>query len=527
MLAFMGKYEYLLLLGIIFIGNLLLLYLCYYTNKRVLKERNIHELKKHYWGRKKEFIKYTSKWDIRDNTIFFSSLVSGAILLFTISGVIYENAPNVWEGTGVYINEMPSLLLNTFMGLFAIIGIAASVNKKHFITFGITDIFDYFKIREKIFRMLLLIVLSFIIYYGTAILHNINDYQFYFAIKSLNVLNFIWFFYYAIRVVWITGSVCVSNPNFELKVLDNLYQNFAYKEVRVDTEIWNTEGAIYDLEHLLDKYLLNKKSVKWEKIKGVRFDTVYKENNNIKQTAYKAIGIYFAIIFGLSVMISSYKFDIWVISFLFSIYMVIAVVVYLVKPIRLGLISTVYFRCGYFVEYCKITKYEVGVTSPISDWYKYIYSLECILYFYKIVINKKSDSKDNANIENEIIKYIESRNQEGECDLVLGLLLYLKYEKNDNIKNWDEMYWKIIETNCISNFANQNCITYQLANAVISDINRDTNGDKNSVISFNKLELKNDKFLNFCKFINDINLKIGKANKWCDPMRKMKGDKGN
>lgn len=505
----MGKYEYLILLGIIFIGNLLLLYLCYYTSKRALKEKNIHEIKKHYWGRKKEFIKYTSKWDIRDNTIFFSSLVSGAILLFTISGVVYEKAPNVWGGTGVYINEMPSLLLNTFMGLFAIIGIAASINKKHFITFGITDIFDYFKIREKIFRMLFLIILSFIIYYGTAILHNINDYQFYFAIKSLNVLNFIWFFYYAIRVIWITGSVCVSNPNFELKVLDNLYQNFAYKGVRVDTETWNTEGTIYDLEHLLDKYLVNKKSVKWEKIKGVRFDTIYKEINNIKQTAYKAIGIYFGIVFGLSVMISFYKFDIRRITFLFVIYMIMAVVVYLIKSIRLGLISTVYFRCGYFVKYCNKTKYEVGTITPISDWYKYIYSLECILYFYKIVINKKSDREDNAYIEKEIIKYIESRNQEGDCDLVLGLLLYLKYEKNDNVINWDETHRKIMEKICIPNFLNKNSITFQLANAVICDINRDTNGDKNSAITFDKLELKNDKFFNYCECIKNINLHKG------------------
>lgn len=505
MLAFMGKYEHLLLLGIIFIGNLILLYLCYFTNKRALKEKNIHELKKHYWGRKKEFIKYTSNWDIRDNTIFFFSLASGAILLLTISGVIYEKAPNVWGGTGVYINEMPSLLLNTFMGLFAIIGIAASVNKKHFITFGITDIFDYFKIREKIFRMLILIVLSFIIYYVTAILHNVNEYELYFAIKSLNILNFICFFYYAIKVIWITGSVCVSNPNFELKVLDNLYQNFAYKGVRVDTETWNTEGTIYDLEHLLDKYLVKKKFVKWERIKGVRFDTVYKEINNIKQTAYKAIGIYFGIVFGLSVMISLYKFDIRIITLFFLIYMVMAVFVYLVKPIRLGMIRTVYFRCGYFVKYCNKTKYEVGAITPISNWYKYIYSLECILYFYKIVIYKKSDIEDNANIEKEIIKYIESRNIEGDCNLILCLLLYLKYEKNDNVKNWDEIHRKIVEKICVPNFASQNSITYQLANAVICDINRDTNGDKNSAITVDKLELKNDKFLNFCKSINNEN----------------------
>ncbi|HCL03603.1 MAG TPA: hypothetical protein DHW61_14545, partial [Lachnoclostridium phytofermentans] len=282
---------YLLLLGIIFIGNLMFLFICYYYNKRILNEKNIAHLKKYYWGRKKEFINYSSKWDIGDNSIFFSSLLASAMLLLTLSIFIYEKGPNIWEGTGVYINEIPSLLLNTFIGLFAIIGIAASVNKKHFITFGITDIFDYFKIREKIFRMLFLIVLSYIIYYLTAILHNLNSYEIYFGIKSLNILNFIWFFYYALKVIWITASVCVSNPNFELKVLDNLYQNFTYKWIRIDTENWNIEGTIYNLDYLLDKYLLKKESVKWKKIKSVRFDSIYKEINNMKQTACKAIGI--------------------------------------------------------------------------------------------------------------------------------------------------------------------------------------------------------------------------------------------
>lgn len=499
MLVFMQKYEYLLLIGIIFIVNLLLLYLCYCTNKKVLKEKNIHELKKHYWGRKKEFIKYASKWDIRDNAIFISSLLYGAALLFIISIVIYEKGPNIWEDTGVYVNEMPSLLLNTFMGLFAIIGIAASVNKKHFITFGITDIFDYFKIREKILRMLILIVISYIIYYITAILHNINSYEVYFGIKSLNILNFICFYYYALKVIWITGSVCVSNPNFELKVLDNLYQNFSYKGVRVDTENWNTEGTIYALEYLLDKYLLKKKSVKWEKIKGVRFDSIYKEINGMKQTACKAIAIYFGIVFGLSVMISFYKFDIKIIMFLFLIYVIMAEVVYLVKPIRFGLISTVYFRCGYFVKYCNKIKYEVGTITPISNWYKYIYSLECILYFYKIAINKNDEGK--VNIENKIIEYIISRNQEGDYDLLLSMLLYLKFEKNDNIQTWDIIHRTIVKKICRPLLLNPNSITYQISNSVICDINRDANGDKNNDITFDQLELKNDKFFHFCECI--------------------------
>ncbi len=506
MLVLKGRYEYLILLGIIFVGNLLLLYLCYYINNKILNEKNIHELKKYYWGRKREFIKYTSKWDIRDNILFFSSLISGAMLLYTISGVLYEKAPNVWSGTGVYINEMPSLLLNSFIGLFAIIGIAASVNKKHFITFGITDIFDYFKIRDKIFRMLILIVFSFIIYYATAILHNINDYQFYFAVKSLNILNFIWFFCYAIKVIWITGSVCVSNPNFELKVLDNLYQNFSYKEMRIDTETWNSEGAIYDLEHLLDKYLLYKKSVKWEKIKGVRFDTIFKNINNMKWTAFKAIVAYFAIVFGLSAMISIYEFNIKIIIFLCLIYVIIGVVVYLVKPLRLGMINTVYFRCGYFVEFQNRTKFEVGTMTPTSDWYKYIYSLECILYFYKIAINKKDNDTDNVDIEKKIIDYIENRNQEGECDLLLSLLLYLKFEKNDNMQNWDKIYKKIVKDICLKNFKDPNKITYQIAYAILCDINRDTNVDKNRNIAYDELELKNYKFYEYCECIKDINL---------------------
>ncbi|WP_313131852.1 hypothetical protein [Anaerocolumna sp.] len=287
-----------------------------------------------------------------------------------------------------------------------------------------------------------------------------------------------------------------------MKVLDNLYQNFSYEGVRIDTEKWDTEGIIYDLGYLLDKYLLKKNNVKWKNIKSVRFDTIYKENNDIKKTAYKAIGIYFGIVFGLSVNISFYKIQIKIIIFLFCIYAIMAVVAYLVKPIRFGLMSTVYFKCGYFVEYCNKIKYEVGTITPTSDWYMFIHSLECILYFYKIAINK-SDQED-VNIEKKIIEYIVSRNQDGNCDLLLSLLLYLKFEKNDNIHTWDGIHRIIVEKICCPIFVNPNSIQYQIANSVICDINRDTNGDKNSNITSNQLELKNEKFFKFCKCIKDI-----------------------
>ncbi len=491
------KYVYLLCLVLLFMGNIVILSIVYKYNKQILNEEDIFELKKFYWGRKKDYRRYTRKWDFDDNILFFSIYFSITLFIMVLALVLYGKYPSLWTGTGIYINEIPEILLNTFLGTFAIIGIAAVINKNHFITFSITDILEYFKIKDKMFKMMFLVIVSFIIYFSSAILHNINI-ELYFAVKSLNMLNFLYFIYYTFNVCWITGSVFMSNSSFELKILDNLYQNFIYKDIDINTNKWDKDGVVYNLEYLLDRYCSLRENIKWNKLTRVRFDSIYKNIKECKYIACKAVVIYYSFIVAFSALILIYNFDIWILIFIIVVYVIMAVITYAVYPLRIGLTNTVFSRCGYFLRYKIVKKYAVNTIRPLSSWYKFVNSLQCILYIYKIAINKEG-TDENKNIEIEIIKYIQCRNQNArcDCDLLLCLILYLKYENNNDIKNWDDIYIEILNGTCKEYLIDTNNITFQIINAVISDINRNSNGDYNNKIQANDLKLNNKMLYNF------------------------------
>lgn len=468
------------------------------------KGSSMSEVRRYYYGNKGK-IKYIKKIDY--STLIFDGfwvLFGYIFILFFIYILVlevYENIPNIWIETGKYIDEIPQLMINTFLGAFAVIGIATAINKKHFITFTIIDIFESYKIRNKIFNMILLICSTNIIFYISVIMKNMNIQKYYFSFKSLIFINFILFLYFTLRTCWIAGSICTSNPRFELKGLDHLYENFWYTDIKMDTDKWDTTGVEHNMEYLLQSYKEALKKISLSKLENVKFVSILEDNDELKFLQYRAVIWYYSFLcFMFSFFSLSMKFYFGLIISIFTICIIMCVVTYSIRPLRKIASIVVYDRCGYAIQYdTGKLKYRRTISTPISKWMEYIHSIQNILAFYKIAINKT----ENEEAEKTIIKYIMSNMQgEDDLDILTALILYIKYEKVGNTSEMGEMYKGILTKGLDRVIINREGIAYKMMNAILSDINRDIKFKKD-----NKIELRNSKLYEFSTELKCYNSK--------------------
>ncbi len=488
-----------LLTNIVLVGMILLVFnfiIFFVGLKRnnFKKDSSMNEVRRYYYGNKGR-IRYTKKYDY-SMLIFdeFWLLYGYIFILFSIYNlvlVIYVNIPNIWIGTGKYIDEIPQLMINTFLGVFAVIGIATAINKKHFITFTIIDIFASYKIRNKIFNMILLICSTNIIFYVSVIMKNMNIQKYYFSFKSLIFINFILFLYFALRTCWIAGSICTSNPRFELKGLNHLYENFWYTDIKMDTDKWDIAGVEHNMEYLLQSYKETLKKISLSKLENVKFVSILEVNDELKFLQYRAVIWYYSFFcFMFSFFSLSMQFHFSLIISIFIICIIMCMVTYSIRSLRIITTIIVYDRCGYVIQYdTGKLKYKRTISTPISKWMKYIHSIQNILAFYKIAINKT----ENEEAEKAIIKYIMSNMQgEDDLDILMALILYIKYEKVGNTSELNEMYKGILTKGFGKVIINREGIAYQMMNAILSDINRDIKFKNDS-----KIELRNPKLYEF------------------------------
>jgi hypothetical protein len=452
--------------------------------------------KRFYWGNK-GYVKYVPKKDsdglIGFIGIYIIILVFGFIISKEIFNFLTEFGLNViWEHKGIYINEIPYIMLSSFLSIIAILGIATAINKKQYITFNIYDILMKFKIQQKVIEMVIIISCSFIIYYVCAFLQNINDVKMvYYSLKMLILYSFILFIYLAFKCCLVIGNILFSNHGFELRALDNLYTNFWYKDIKIDTEKWDLSGVKYNLEYLLDKYYLNKIT----KLKEVKFYTVQEENSDLKFIYYISFILYYGFWFiGLLIFLFMLKIDTR--SKITSIIMfwVVLSVIHKYKSLKLVLASILFDRCGYYFKFENKLKYFCSDVALIDfKCAKYIRYLKSILAFYRISLNKE-DNEDAENLILRNIKKIDEVKKDDSYYILLYLILYIKYENNSNIAKWNEEYISIIKQNDNNSFLQTNSTVYQTINAVISDINRETKAN----------DIKELRNIVLYKFISDI-----------------------
>jgi hypothetical protein len=291
-----------------------------------------------------------------------------------------------------------------------------------------------------------------------------------------------------LRCCLIIGNILFSNHGFELKVLDNLYTNFWYKDIKIDTEKWDLSGVKYNLEYLLNKYYSNKIT----KLKKVRFCTLLEEYKNLKFIYYFSFIFYFGMFFvGLLLFLYYESIDIKVICSV--IYWSISIAIYKYKSHKLILAIALFDRCGYCFEFEKLKYFCSDVSVLNFKCTKFSEYIKCILAFYRIAINKE----DNEDVELLILKNITNSGEIDKDDsyfILLYLILYIKYENNVNIKEWHNKYLDVIKDTINDTFLQTDSVIYQTMNAVISDIDRNTKHE-------DVKELRNEKFYDF---VDDI-----------------------
>lgn len=442
---------------------------------------SIEHARRYYFGNKGR-MRYTRNVDY--STFFFDVFwklfvyLMLLLIIFNIMLVIYESLPNIWINTGKYIDELPQLMLNTFLGIFAIIGILTAINKKHFITFNIIDVLESYKIKEKIINMICLVGITYVIFYVSILMRNINIQNYYFSLKSLIFINFIFFLWIALRTCWISGSICTSNPRFELKVLDNLHKNFWYSNIKLDTDKWDMSGVEHITEYLILKYKKSLNRVSLDKVEKVSYVSTL-DNIETSYLQYRAVPIFYLFaFFSFSLLILLVQIN--SINYLVITCVIMCLITCSIAPFRKFATIIVYFKCGYLIKY--ISKKQVYISSsPFleSRWSKYIQDIQNILAFYKISINKD----ENELIEQTLIENIYSSVKlEDDHGILLFLLMYIKYEKNEDMQNVYEAYKSIIGDNIKKFILDKKSISYKIMNAIISDINKDVKYNRNNNI---------------------------------------------
>lgn len=493
-----------LLIYIILSGAILLLsnFTIFFAGLKAnsLKKRSsINELRGYYYGNKGK-IRYTKETDY--SMFFFDGfwLFFGYILIlfFSYSLIMgfYTGAPNIWSETGKYIDEIPQLMINTFLGVFAVIGIATAINKKHFITFTIIDIFEIYKIKNKIFKIIILICSTYIIFYTSIIMKNMNIPKYYFSFKSLIFINFILFLYLALRICWIAGSICTSNPRFELKALNHLHENFWYTGIKIDTDKWDTNGVEYIMEYLLKNYKVALKKISLPELKKIKFVSALEEDEELKFLQYKAVIYYYLFVCIMFSFFSlSIQFHFSSIVSIFIMCIIMCIVTCSTHTLRIVATTIIYDRCGYAVK-CnkKKLKYKKPVPFIMSKWMKYIHSIQNILAFYKMAVNKTDINRaEHEEAEKTIINCItDSMQGKDDLGILLSLILYIKYEKVENISELDDVYEELLTGGFDEIIMNREGITYQVMDAIVSDINREV-----KIKEDNKIELRNPKLYKF------------------------------
>lgn len=308
------------------------------------------KFKRYYWGNQGKII-YSKKEENIDTIMFIGPYVFIMALFYTIAYVIYKEYPNIWTNTGKYADEIPGLMLNSFLGTMAIIGISSAINKKHYITFNIIDILERFKIRDMIMKMIFLVSMVFIINYSAVVLKNVGLSEIGVALKCVNFANFAMFLSYIFRSCWLIMSICTSNPRFEMKVLDKLYYNFAYKRIKEDTDKWDAQGVKYIMEGLLEKYF-SSTFKELSSLEDIKFISVLDTKKKcIKMLRFKALFLYdfiqiLVLIFMGHVSLINYQINL-------ILFLIIVGFSSFCETFKVIIIFMIYDKCGYYVKYKK------------------------------------------------------------------------------------------------------------------------------------------------------------------------------
>jgi hypothetical protein len=435
----------------------------------------MEEWNEFYFGRKSERKKFINQKSISIAIIIFVVFYS---VLFAFVLSLLDTT--LWKDTGKYVSDLPGIMITTFITLITFLGVIAKWNKKTYITYSIDDIINKYSTIQKIRYMLILVVLSYIIYFVSPIIKNIGYTNVYISLRILIVFYFIIYLGILARIVWVFLDILFNN-NIEHKMLDELYQEFWYSSIRKLKIEWETIEIEEILDYLFIKYNVASKKINFDKIKNISFDTNLDYNKkSYKKLRCRSTLLLCAFIFILSTLTSAqalintpeYIVQYFVIEFMFIM------IIFGISVKFLGLSTTfigiVYDRKGYNIELSNFiikNRYTSELKIFAND--KYIRFIKCCKNL--IALFRLSLESDQTMIVKKIFNCCLQHYDKKNFVLILMLMDYYWYIKMHN-HLWDNKQF------------NQDTIEkyIPLAQAIISDIDRDIKDGKLNNNVFNE-----------------------------------------
>lgn len=430
------EFRYVYSLFVLFIiGFIFYEYIGYSMRK---KETSIGDTNTFYFGKRTEKKSFRNIKNIRVGTVIYGIIISFIICLSNSVIASVNGIEKIWNGTGIYVEAIPAVMITTYITLITFLGIFSKWENKKCITYTIDDIIDKYSIIEQLKKMSLLTGATYLFLFVSIIVKNITIYELYFGIKSLVLVYFVYYIWLFMRIIWIFIDLLMGSK-IEYKMLDNLYSEFRYKPLRKTENDWIDNVVMEQIEYLIENYIKYSKKIKYSRIS---FDTNFKvgKNSRFQELRIKS-SLIVAIVTTIIITISSSGALLVhneIILPYFKCCLVYIIVVFILGITLRGLstffIGIVYDRKGYQIEtksrlikkryVCDVGMYER------NKYFHYIKATKNIIAFACLAIHENQEESFDI-----IVQICKNKIESDERIYIILLVLDYFYYKNKNCFN--------------------------------------------------------------------------------------------
>lgn len=373
----------------------------------------------------------------------------GALTMVFIIGVFVSSdnrLRDIWNGTGVYIDEIGTLMFKLLTMLAGLYFAFATFSKRTWLVFGVDDVINEFKVKNTLLRMGKYTLICNIIFWLKPITMSIGIYQLYFSIRLMSAFIFLEFMYFFIKLCWLLIE-CYLGNEMDMYFLDNLYgklQFYSFEKVKEDK--WESEIVRWQIRYLCNELIKYAKQIKIENINNIVFDSnLYRgddkkdkkgERNRFlrRDSAIKytiGLGTYFLFLIFAAILVYAKEYGIQKMTIIIFVAMGIGIFVLIfisglkIEAFGTFLILLFYGRCSYEIKNEErdaqgkiIREYPFVWTGK---YVKYIRTTKSIIMFFLIA---PDDSK------NIIASELQKKESETEVKIIIVILKFLSFINN-------------------------------------------------------------------------------------------------
>lgn len=358
---------------------------------------------------------------------FFAIFVFGGVYI-----IFWEAAKSIgWKRLDDVIqpniNDLPGIMITTYITLITFLGIFINWNSKKFIVCGVDKVVEEYGIYNMLRNMLMLVGVAYILLLIEEVMVGVksSNYLGIYIIENSLILCFVLYVCQFIRIVWFILDLLFGNTAVK-KMLNVLYKFFRNDEMEKVEWKWDSNILENQMNYLLDEYIKYSEQVSKKGIRKIEYASYLGNKNCFIETKVRS-GIICGLFSG---------FIIWTYEFSYShggwitlgCTLGILVCTLLCKGLATVCIGIVYGCQGYQITLETFPRRYVSeyALRKKGIWYKYIRSIKNIVVFAEVA--EQSGKKKKLN---QIIEQIKTRCYEDEKIKIVLIIM-------DYMWNWEE-----------------------------------------------------------------------------------------